>query len=550
MLFYETKKDSLLGLFISQHRRRLRHPLFALSLLIFFPFPALNAETFYIAEDIKKNKPLDRKFVYFTDEENIDIKNLIQKDQNGQINWEKINKRGFSFGYVDEPIWLKLNIKNHSMDSKFYISFLYAPADSIELFLPSKNIYKQTGIKVSKNKDSIFSPQPALSFRLNQDESDTVYLRIDTKYTFYSTADLIPDRYFFKYTILNNLPFIIFFAISFFIVIHNLFHFFQKNIFVYLYFSGYVFFNFLYQFFILGFSSLTGFTNPVFYETMMHVSCELTAFFSMFFIRDLMKLKEDFPFLLKIYNKVIWFVFTGFFLYLIGFDSFSRFANSILFIPLALSYYYIFIYNLLWKKRGSFIFIAAWTIGLLGHIIYLLANLSVVPLIPEIFHAAILMFVIEIAGISYLVAKNGSLIFYEEGGSLLIRQKENIFKDENEIQDLRKIYHRLFEEEKPYLEWNFSISDLAGRMQMPVHKMSVFLNSEMNMSFREIINRCRINHAKKLMKNNPEFKIITIMLNSGYQSKSTFNRVFKDLEGISPQDFKDNQIIKNSAENQ
>jgi YesN/AraC family two-component response regulator len=56
-------------------------------------------------------------------------------------------------------------------------------------------------------------------------------------------------------------------------------------------------------------------------------------------------------------------------------------------------------------------------------------------------------------------------------------------------------------------------------------------------SFREYINLLRIDKAKHLLETTDE-KILDIMLDVGFDNQSSFNRVFLDLVGVSPKEYK------------
>ncbi|KFF00550.1 hypothetical protein IX39_07885 [Chryseobacterium formosense] len=58
-------------------------------------------------------------------------------------------------------------------------------------------------------------------------------------------------------------------------------------------------------------------------------------------------------------------------------------------------------------------------------------------------------------------------------------------------------------------------------------------------NFNHYLNTCRINNVKKLLSEN-DISRVTLMYiytESGFSNQSTFNRVFKQIEGITPTEY-------------
>ena len=94
-------------------------------------------------------------------------------------------------------------------------------------------------------------------------------------------------------------------------------------------------------------------------------------------------------------------------------------------------------------------------------------------------------------------------------------------------------------QEKLYLNDQISLSMLATQVDLEPNLVSHILNSHLNQSFYDFINSYRIDEAKKMMTDSQysHFKIVAIAYACGFNSKSTFNRVFKKQVGCSPSVF-------------
>ena len=96
------------------------------------------------------------------------------------------------------------------------------------------------------------------------------------------------------------------------------------------------------------------------------------------------------------------------------------------------------------------------------------------------------------------------------------------------------------EKEKPYLDSEIKLSDVANNLSMSVHLFSEILNASFQRNFNSFINLYRVNEAKKLLKSSSyeHYKILAIGYEAGFPSKTSFNRAFKTLVGVAPSEFR------------
>ncbi len=96
------------------------------------------------------------------------------------------------------------------------------------------------------------------------------------------------------------------------------------------------------------------------------------------------------------------------------------------------------------------------------------------------------------------------------------------------------------ENEKPYLNENLTLKELANKLETTPNNLSQIINEKFNKNFYEFINGHRINEVKSLLS-DPEYShysMLGIAFECGFNSKSTFNSVFKQLTGKTPSEFK------------
>lgn len=92
--------------------------------------------------------------------------------------------------------------------------------------------------------------------------------------------------------------------------------------------------------------------------------------------------------------------------------------------------------------------------------------------------------------------------------------------------------------EEPYLNDAFSLNDLSGHVGIAPHLISMVINTELQQNFFTLVNFYRVQKAKTLLQNEPAFTVLEIAYASGFQSKSAFNRVFKEFTGHTPSAFR------------
>jgi AraC-like DNA-binding protein len=90
-----------------------------------------------------------------------------------------------------------------------------------------------------------------------------------------------------------------------------------------------------------------------------------------------------------------------------------------------------------------------------------------------------------------------------------------------------------------FLEQRFSLRELAKRLATNELYVSKSINEGYGQSFNAWINSLRIGHAKHLIKSTDK-QLLVVALESGFNSKATFNRVFREKCDLTPSQFKKN----------
>jgi AraC-like DNA-binding protein/uncharacterized Tic20 family protein len=91
-----------------------------------------------------------------------------------------------------------------------------------------------------------------------------------------------------------------------------------------------------------------------------------------------------------------------------------------------------------------------------------------------------------------------------------------------------------------YRNAELSLSSLALAMKINPHELSRIINTGTGKNFNDFINEYRVDEVIAKMK-DPAYEQITLIgiaFDSGFNSKTTFNRTFKNITGKSPSDYK------------
>ncbi|MDH6312833.1 AraC-like DNA-binding protein/uncharacterized integral membrane protein [Parabacteroides sp. PFB2-10] len=96
-----------------------------------------------------------------------------------------------------------------------------------------------------------------------------------------------------------------------------------------------------------------------------------------------------------------------------------------------------------------------------------------------------------------------------------------------------------FEQERPYLDPELSLGDVAQALHTNKTYLSQLINGEFQMNFYTFVNQYRIQHAIDLIRSQQEGKPVTAQLitDSGFKSRSVFYKQFRESTGYSPSDY-------------
>ena len=140
--------------------------------------------------------------------------------------------------------------------------------------------------------------------------------------------------------------------------------------------------------------------------------------------------------------------------------------------------------------------------------------------------------------VSYFVYRHESVI--DELNDTENEEEEEADLDLHSCQlppEVSESVRKLFDEEKVFLNPRLKLSDVARKVGTNRTYLSRFFNQENGYTFYDYVNQLRVKHAERLLSNT-NLPISLIADQSGFNSLSTFRRVFNSYYQCSPQEYR------------
>jgi AraC-like DNA-binding protein len=152
-------------------------------------------------------------------------------------------------------------------------------------------------------------------------------------------------------------------------------------------------------------------------------------------------------------------------------------------------------------------------------------------LINFIFADLLILKNLHLPALEYEAGKDGEKHKYEKSPLTLQTKNEILFKLE-----------KIMAQEKLYLNSSLNLGEVAKKLSVMPRYLSQVINELKGQNFYDFVNAYRIEEAKKILSdpaNNNE-KILSVLYECGFNSKSVFNTVFKKNTGVTPSEFRRN----------
>lgn len=123
---------------------------------------------------------------------------------------------------------------------------------------------------------------------------------------------------------------------------------------------------------------------------------------------------------------------------------------------------------------------------------------------------------------------------------------ENSLLSEEKIYQIHKDLHQLIESEQPHLTPGLTLTNLAQQLNVHPNTLSQVINSKEQKNFFDYINTLRVEEfkARVIKSDNQKYTLLFLAHECGFNSKTSFNRNFKNITGQSPTGYLKNNHIK------
>jgi AraC-like DNA-binding protein len=167
-------------------------------------------------------------------------------------------------------------------------------------------------------------------------------------------------------------------------------------------------------------------------------------------------------------------------------------------------------------------------------------NWGIISLLPLFFNS-VSFFIISSYLLIHPIVLNGlPFIKYKEmETNLLTEETSKIpFIEEDYSEKIQQI-NQFFEKEKPYLNKDLSLVQVAAYLDLPIRDLSYILNNYFNCRFTDFVNQYRINYVISIYNDSylENFTIESAAMEAGFMSKSGFYKSFKKLYDMTPTEY-------------
>jgi len=204
--------------------------------------------------------------------------------------------------------------------------------------------------------------------------------------------------------------------------------------------------------------------------------------------------------------------------------------------------------NLNWLRYLAIGLSIIWAIVLLSYIVNTISDKEV-----QMDHLIYLAASVLIYSIGYLSLRQPQIITQPKE---TLEAENKIIKEENT--GIRKSYEKsgltnteakghldnllqIMETKKPYLNNDLTLQDLAELVSISTHNLSEIINTQLERNFYDFINGYRVKEVQRRLGNKDSdiYSLLAIALESGFNSKSSFNTTFKKHTGTTPSQYRE-----------
>jgi len=145
---------------------------------------------------------------------------------------------------------------------------------------------------------------------------------------------------------------------------------------------------------------------------------------------------------------------------------------------------------------------------------------------------------VPLAVLIYWIGLRGYL-FTRSHTQVSAPRKRPVAMPSDALESVSKALTTAMEADQLYLDPELTVDKVARHLQLTPKTVSLVLNQHLNKSFNTFVNEYRIASFKQRLKapGSTHLTLTGLAFESGFNSQATFQRVFRQLTGLSPKEF-------------
>jgi AraC-like DNA-binding protein len=198
--------------------------------------------------------------------------------------------------------------------------------------------------------------------------------------------------------------------------------------------------------------------------------------------------------------------------------------------------------DLYWIRKLVLVFGVVWTALISVTVVHHIFHMFSMVFCTDGLFLSLSVFVILIGyfGLKQkLIFTTDNIIITDDNSKIQIKYSGSRLNDSEEKQYSLKLVGHM-ELSKPYLNPDLTLPQLASELNISTHLLSQVINEHFNLKFFDFVNQYRVEAFKDRIINPKyaKFSLLGIAFECGFNSKSAFNRVFKQITGLTPSQYK------------
>ena len=104
-------------------------------------------------------------------------------------------------------------------------------------------------------------------------------------------------------------------------------------------------------------------------------------------------------------------------------------------------------------------------------------------------------------------------------------------------EELMERIRNIIEQKRLYLNSELKVANVAAELGINQRYVSNAIKTCHDCSFSQFVNDYRIEHAKQMLRDQPDIKITAVVVQSGFANETSFFRTFKSFTGMTPKEW-------------